>query len=64
MKGVFTYMTRRQIDQSREIRLWIAQVLVPAVGIALAFPEVREKAKEKIISVRDKVRNLRNKKES
>ena len=58
MKGVFAYMTRRQIDQSREIRLWIGQILIPAAGIALAFPGVREKAKEKILYTRDKVKDL------
>lgn len=51
-------MTRRQIDQSREIRLWIGQIAIPAIGIALAFPEVREKAKEKILSAKDKVKTL------
>ena len=51
-------MTRRQIDQSREVRLWIGQIVVPAIGIAFAFPEVRQKAKEKFLSAKDKISNL------
>lgn len=51
-------MTRKQIDQSREIRLWLGQILIPAAGILLAFPEVREKAKEKVLQARDKTRDL------
>ena len=35
-------MTNRQIEASREIRLWLTQVVVPTVGIAMLFPEVRE----------------------
>lgn len=38
-------MTRKQIDQSREIRLWIGQIIVPAMTLAattLTIPEVRQ----------------------
>ena len=48
-------MTYKQIEASREVRLWIGQIIVPAVGLALAFPEVRAKVKEKVLDVRDSV---------
>lgn len=38
-------MKRKNIDTMREIRLWIGQIVVPAVtvvGSALAIPEVRQ----------------------
>ena len=35
-------MTNRQIEASREIRLWITQVIVPMFGIAMLIPECRE----------------------
>lgn len=46
-------MTYKQIEASREVRLWIGQIIVPTitlVGTAMAIPEVRQavaaKAKE------------------
>lgn len=39
-------MTYKQIEASREARLWITQVIVPALGMATALvatvPEIRE----------------------
>ena len=43
-------MTRKQIDQSREARLWISQVIVPAVvagSVVWGNPEVRTFVKTK-----------------
>jgi hypothetical protein len=48
--------TRQKLDRSREIRLWIRDILVPAVGLAataLSIPEVRD-------IVNDKVKEIRN----
>ena len=39
-KGGFV-MTRKQIDASREIRLWIIQVIMPATALVMAIPETR-----------------------
>ena len=39
-------MTYKQIETSREARLWIGQVIIPAVGVAgmiFANPEIRAK---------------------
>jgi hypothetical protein len=41
--GIF--MTYKQIEASRELRLWIGQIIVPAITLAattLAIPEVRQ----------------------
>lgn len=35
-------MTYKQIEQSREIRMWITQIVVPAVVACAAIPQIRE----------------------
>ena len=35
-------MTHKQIEASREARLWLVQVVLPIVGIAAMVPEARE----------------------
>lgn len=40
-------MTYKQIEASRELRLWIGQVIVPAVALA-SIPEVRNTASRKL----------------
>lgn len=55
-------MTYKQIEASREVRLWIGQIIVPAMALAattMAIPEVREAVKEKARSVKDAIRNKR-----
>lgn len=51
-------MTHKQIDASREVRLWITQVVIPAVGVVMMIPEAREsvvtKAKEFKKKIEDK----------
>lgn len=53
-------MTYKQIEASRETRLWITQVIVPAAAIAMMIPECREvvvaKAKEVTGKIKDKLR--------
>lgn len=56
MKGGLN-MTRKQIDASREARLWIGQVIVPAVtgvGVILSMPGVKEKVAEKCRDIKRK----------
>lgn len=51
-------MTRRQIDASRERRLWISQVIIPSLTLvttAMAIPEVRETVKAKANEIRFKI---------
>ena len=43
-------MTYKQIEASREARLWIGQVIIPTitvVGAAMTIPEVRKAVTEK-----------------
>lgn len=54
--------TRQKLDRSREIRLWIRDILVPAVGLtatALSIPEVRDIVNDKIKDIRDNVKRKR-----
>lgn len=51
-------MTYKQIEASRELRLWIGQVIVPTIGVSLAVasrPEVRDYVSEKIEKVKTKI---------
>lgn len=58
-------MTYKQIEASREVRLWIGQVIVPAVttavtmgtGIILTNPEIKRSAIEKFDNVKKSVKN-------
>ena len=51
-------MTYKQIEASREVRLWIGQVIVPAIVIAasaLAIPEVRQAVAAKARDVKQSI---------
>lgn len=53
-------MTYKQIEASREARLWIGQVIIPAAVVvagALANPELRRKAGEKFNNVKTSIKN-------
>lgn len=52
-------MTYKQYEASKELRLWIRQVIVPAIGVSamlLANPDVRRIAAEKMEGVKQKIR--------
>ena len=50
-------MTWKQIEASREARLWIGQVIVPAVvGIMAGSPEERQTVKAKYVQVKNAIR--------
>ena len=58
--------TRQKLDRSREIRLWIRDILVPAVGLtatALSIPEVRDMVNDKVKDIRDNVKRKRTAKQ-
>lgn len=60
-------MTRRQIDASKEVRLWLTTVVMPAaayVGVYLYLhPETKKKWKAAVISVKDFYNQKKEKKE-
>jgi len=50
-------MTRRQIDSSRELRLWIGQVIVPVTALVMAIsPEARQATIDKFEIVKNKIK--------
>ena len=50
-------MTWKQLEASREARLWIGQVIVPAVvGMMAVSPEARQKVKAKYVQVKNTIR--------
>ena len=59
-------MTHRQIEASRELRLWIGQVIIPAVtviGIAMSKPEIRNAVNKKTEELKESIiRKLRKEK--
>ena len=58
--------TRQKLDRSREIRLWIRDILVPAVGLAataLSIPEVRDIVNDKVKDIRDNFKRKRTAKQ-
>lgn len=51
-------MTYKQIEASREARLWIGQIFVPAISLAvttLAIPEVRQAIATKAESIKQSI---------
>lgn len=35
-------MTYKQIETSREARLWLTQIVIPIIGLAMMVPDTRE----------------------
>ena len=57
-KEDFIMATWKQIETSREIRLWISQIVMPAAtfaAAAMAIPEVRHAVTEKAKSIKASV---------
>ena len=53
-------MTWKQLETRRETRLWISQIIMPAVTFAattLAIPEVRQAVAAKAKSIKESVEN-------
>lgn len=51
-------MTNKQIDASREARLWLGQIVLPIVGVVMMVPEAREAV---VTKVKQAKRNIENK---
>lgn len=53
-------MTYKQIEASREARLWVTQIIVPtflSVGMLMSVPEIREAVKTKASEIKRKIRS-------
>lgn len=51
-------MKQKHIDASREARLWLRDIVVPAVAVMMMVPEAREACKAKAESVKQKAKNF------
>ena len=53
-------MTYKQIEAIRETRLWIGQVIIPAIGMSAALltnPSIRCAAAQKVDDIKQRFRN-------
>lgn len=54
-------MTYRQIEASREVRLWVTQVVIPVFGMGAALvatvPECREAVVGKAKDIKNKIKS-------
>ena len=54
-------MTNRQIETSREIRLWIRDIIVPSIGVGATVlwlhPEIKDNIKYKVDEIKSKFKN-------
>lgn len=50
-------MTNRQIDSSREARLWLTQVVLPIAGVVMMVPEARAAVMAKVKQAKANIEN-------
>lgn len=55
-------MTNKQIDASREARLWLGQIVLPIVGVVMMVPEAREAVMTKVKQAKMNIENKFGKK--
>ncbi len=49
-------MTYKQIEASREARLWLSQIIIPAMCITMMVPEAREAVVTKVKEVKRSIK--------
>lgn len=54
-------MVNKNIEASREARLWLTQVIVPAFCVAMIFPKSRKFVLTTAQEVGDKIKNVLHK---
>lgn len=50
-------MTYKQIEFSREARLWLTQVVLPVAGIAMMVPKARQAVVAKVKQTKKNIEN-------
>lgn len=50
-------MTQKQIDSSREARLWLSQIVLPIVGVVMMVPEARQAVIDKVKAAKKNIEN-------
>ena len=58
MKGGLN-MKQKHVDASREARLWLGQIILPAVVVAMAVPEFRQTVGNKVNDIKRSVKRKR-----
>ena len=61
------FMTYKQIEAAREVRLWIGQIIVPAATVAvtaMTIPEVRQAIATKANSIKRNIESKMHKREA
>lgn len=56
-------MSHKNVEASREIRLWFSQIIIPVAGIAsglMAVPEIRNATVNKIQSIKESIKKRKN----
>lgn len=53
-------MKRKTIDTSREVRLWLVQVIAPIAGVMIFVPEVREWTCSKFKQAKERIKDRIN----
>jgi hypothetical protein len=53
---VLINMTYKQIEASREARLWLSQIIIPAMCITMMVPEAREAVVTKVKEVKRSIK--------
>lgn len=49
-------MTWKQIESSREARLWLSQIVIPLIGVTMMVPEARKAVVEKAQKVEKSIK--------
>lgn len=52
-------MKHKHVEASREVRLWLGQIVIPALTVAatvLTIPEVRSKAASKVSDIKKSIK--------
>lgn len=58
-------LKQKHVDASREARLWLGQIVIPAIATVMAVsPEAREWTRNKIVDVGKNIKSKFSKKES
>ena len=55
-------MTQKQIDSSREARLWLSQIVLPIVGVVMMVPEARQAVIDKVKTAKRNIETIFSKK--
>lgn len=55
-------MTYKQIEASREARLWLGQIVLPIVTVVMMVPETRKAVVDKVKSAKKNIENAFTKK--